>query len=70
MNRDREAVAPGGGPGGLGGGHGVSGDGVGMLFGAKAETDQVSVAWKSFVLACEPIIYELLDVYMEVVYPL
>ena len=39
--------------------------------GARQEsTDGVSVAWKSFASACEPVICELLDVYMQVVYPL
>ena len=30
----------------------------------------LSVAWKAFVLSCESSINELLDIYMDVVYPL
>ncbi|GAB7345564.1 hypothetical protein MBLNU457_3872t1 [Dothideomycetes sp. NU457] len=41
-----------------------------LLGGRNEQGDEVSIAWKSFALACEPIIHELLDVYMRIVYPL
>jgi len=53
---------------------GASGTGVtgtASLIGGRPDPgDDISVAWKSFALACESVIHELLDVYMRIVYPL
>lgn len=35
-----------------------------------AVSTEVTVAWKAFALSCESTIFELLDVYMDIVYPL
>jgi len=48
----------------------VTGTTASLLGGRNEQGDDISIAWKSFALACEPVIHELLDVYMRIVYPL
>jgi len=32
--------------------------------------EEVSLSWKAFALSCESTIHELLDAYMDIIYPL